>query len=293
MAVQNAEMLSLDAMSNTPPSHLAVLTTRSANGDPAAYYRAFEYLRRVLKRRWPEIEWARLVEFTTGYGPKAGGKQRPHWNLLIKGVPDGDLGALREVVVSSWCAHVDAEPVGQYVDSIYDAGGLMKYLALHFQKEDQRPPDGWSGHRFTHTRGYFARSAASMRRAARESLDRGRDAWKARQRLGSEADPQLVELEAEAVREEREATSWELIDVWQRQGLDVIAPGASVEVRPSPASLAFRWRSWLAVGRPYAGRRRPAERTRPRPATGPNRSAAAAPRLSPRPSSYSERPTAR
>jgi hypothetical protein len=65
---------------------------------------------------------------------------------------------------------VDAEPRGQYVGEIGQAGGLMRYLALHFQKSEQAPPIGWRGHRFRTTRGYLAQPMVDAREQARASL---------------------------------------------------------------------------------------------------------------------------
>lgn len=255
-AVENAEMLWLDALNGSAPSLWVILTTRSANPDPAAFYDSRRKLLLALKRRWPDAEVATLLEFSTGYGPRSGGIRRPHWNLLLKGVPAGAAGRVREVVDRVWCGRVDAEPQGQKVVPLHDAGGLVKYLALHFQKESQAPPAGWRGHRFMTSRGYFgAASAAAVRAEARTSLRAKRDVWKARQRLGSDGsvpDPQLVELEAAVIRAERESESWELVHTRQFPGSLVFAPGAAVDRAPPAADLAPRWRAWLTVGRPYA-----------------------------------------
>jgi hypothetical protein len=127
-------------------------------------------VQKALRRRWPEAEVANLREFTTGYGPRSGGRRRPHWNFLVKGVPGSDVDEMREVAARIWCRHVDAEPDRQHAGRVYEAGGLMRYLALHFQKSSQAPPRGWRGHRFTSSRGYFPNGTAAARERARESL---------------------------------------------------------------------------------------------------------------------------
>lgn len=168
-AVEWSEMLALDAMENAP-SVWMVLTTRSATPDPAAFYKARELLMRAIKRRWPDAEYLCIVEFTTGYGSRSGGVRRPHWNVLLKGVPVEALPELQAIVRERWCARVDAEPEAQFAGEVSEVGGLMRYLALHFLKESQRPPHGWRGHRVTASRGYFERERWRVRASAQRAL---------------------------------------------------------------------------------------------------------------------------
>lgn len=125
---------------------------------------------KALRRRWPGVEVANMREFTTGYGPRSSGRRRPHWNLLLKGVPAGALEEVRAVSGRVWCKHVDALPERQHAGLVYDSGGLGRYLALHFQKESQAPPKGWRGHRFTSSRGYFPDGVKVAREKAREAM---------------------------------------------------------------------------------------------------------------------------
>jgi hypothetical protein len=257
-AIENAEVLYLDAVATGGPTLWVVLTTRSDDPDPAAFYRSREQVWKAIRRRWPDAENACLREFSTGYGERSGGRRRPHWNLMLKGIDVADVDELRYLVVRVWCAREDALPEAQHVGTVYAVGGLMRYLAMHFQKESQAPPSGWKGHRFTTSRGYFGgRSVAGLRCEARAVLRAKRDVWEARRRLGSGADARLVELETHAVREEREATSWELVSARRRRDprtgfrSAVFVPGAPVAVTPSRTSLAFRRRSWLVSGAPY------------------------------------------
>lgn len=214
-AVENSEVLALDA-AEWAPSVWVVLTTRTATVETRPFYEARRQLQRAIQRRWPAAQYAALVEFTTGYGPHSGGLRRPHWNLLLKGIPVEALEELRELVERVWCARVDARPSGQYVGSIEEAGGLMRYLALHFQKESQAPPIGWRGTRFTHSRGYFPDGIAAVRARARRSLRLKR----AERRIRLAAEAQGVELLADEVYElgERsvevaESIAWELVRV--------------------------------------------------------------------------------
>jgi hypothetical protein len=194
-AVENAEVLQLDAMTNEPPSIVAILGTRSTSTKPADFWRSREQLVKALKRRWPGCEYAALVEYTTGYGPRSGGRRRPHWNLLLKGVPAEDHDQVADVVAKVWCPRVNAKPQAQYVAPVQEFGGLSRYVAMHFQKSSQRPPAGWKGHRFLHSRGYFAAPMPEIRAQARESLNRKRVAWRVERSLpeGVAFDPLEVE----------------------------------------------------------------------------------------------------
>lgn len=180
-AVENAEVLALDAMTNTAPELWSVLTTRTATIDTSSYNNARKALRRTVRRRWPDAESATLIEFTTGLGTNSGGERRPHWNDTWKGVPVDDAEELQHVLATAWCARVDALPRGQHVTTVHETGGLMRYLALHFQKESQAPPHGWRGHRFRTTRGYLVQSLEDARNEARQGLRLRRELWKAHQ----------------------------------------------------------------------------------------------------------------
>ena len=179
-AIENAEMLALDGMEGDAPEVWAVLTTRTATLCMESFYGGRRKVMLALRRRWPSCEYAALLEFTTGYGPRSGGQRRPHWNLLLKGIPAAECATAAEVIKRVWCGQVDAEPSGQHVGPIREAGGLMRYLALHFQKESQAPPAGFAGQRFNCSRGYFTGcTRAVARRRARESLKVKREVWKA------------------------------------------------------------------------------------------------------------------
>jgi hypothetical protein len=201
-AVETSELLALDALHGSAPAVWVVLTTRSTDPDPASFYDSRRQLWRAVKRRWPDAEYAGLVEFTTGYGPRSGGARRPHWNLLVKGVPAGDVAALRQLVADVWCGRVDAAPWAQYVGAVTEAGGLLRYVALHFLKESQRPPRGWRGHRFVHSRGYFRGRTPELRVDARRSLRLKRLLWRG-------LDLEAAELELALA----ESIGWSLVHV--------------------------------------------------------------------------------
>lgn len=207
-AVENTEMLALDALEGDAPQVWAVLTTRTATVDMARFYRSRARVLKAVRSRWPSAEYACLLEFTTGYGPRASGQRRPHWNLILKGVPVEDLDQAREVIIRIWCSREDALPAGQHVGAIAAAEGLMRYLALHFQKESQAPPAGFSGQRFNCSRGYFTgRSRAEMRELARESLWRKR---RLREALKAGLEGAAAEAYVEDALAEKAATDWRL-----------------------------------------------------------------------------------
>jgi hypothetical protein len=216
-AVENTEMLALDSMEGEAPEVWLCLTTRTATLDMSEFYEARRQVMRAIQRRWRGARYACLLEFTTGYGERSGGARRPHWNLLLKGVPksaverwrDPDTGeSLHQLVSRIWCEHVDAEPQGQHVGPVNEAGGLMRYIALHFQKESQAPPRGFRGQRFNCSRDYFTnRTRAEMREAARESLWIKRRIHEAHE-LGLDAE--AIEEYVEAKCAERFEHEWRL-----------------------------------------------------------------------------------
>jgi hypothetical protein len=200
-AVETSEMLYLDAMEYAP-TFLVVLTAREYL-TRAECRRHLEHLRRLLRRQWPWIEWAVLVEFQR--------RGALHLNLLVKGVPAEAEEGLQELAAGFWCSRVDAEPWAQSVTGVYDGGGVIRYLAHHFNKPSQAPPLGWRGHRFSCTRGYLVRPASEMREEARRSL-------RLKRALHRGVPGDLLDLELEL----EDAIAWELWHVGTRGVL--IAP---------------------------------------------------------------------
>jgi hypothetical protein len=216
-ARENAQMLELEAELGTAPNLLAILGTRTVTTDNRLFYKAREKLMLALRRRWPEAQYASLLEFTTGHAERSGGLRRPHWNLFLKGIPDEDADQVRELVRRIWCQHVDAEPAAQYVEVVRDGRAAARYVALHFQKESQAPPAGWRGQRFNASRHFFdGRTRAEMRVLAREAQLVARLRWTL---LNSSiawifrTDPDLLGRLIEARLAERAATEWELLAV--------------------------------------------------------------------------------
>lgn len=210
-AVEWSEMLALDAMEGEAPRVWMVLTTRSTEPDPAAFYESRRQVMRAIKRRYPLAEYVCIVEFTTGYGSSSGGARRPHWNVLVKGVPPDACAELERIVSDVWCAREDALPAAQFVGGISEVGGLMRYIALHFLKESQRPPRNWGRkQRVTASRGYFTTPRWRLREQAQRALRLKRELWRVEGEglAGSEA---LLLAEARQVK--AEGVRWELVAV--------------------------------------------------------------------------------
>jgi len=187
---ETVEMLLLDAAEDAPELWM-VLTAREHLTRPDCY----SHLRKLLlaaRRRWPDVAWFVQVEFQR--------RGALHLNLLIKHVPAGDRRELHELLSGLWCDRVDAEPIGQWSGVVNDAGGIAKYLGktlAHGLKAEQAPPIGWRGHRTSQTGNYFACGSARVaRQRAKESRQRQRELWKARQAGADAHDAELVAHEA-------------------------------------------------------------------------------------------------
>lgn len=201
--VETLEMLTLDALEHAPELWL-VLTAREHLTRPETY-RHLEHLRRHLRRSWPDVEWFVQVEFQR--------RGALHLNLLLKGVPKGDLDELREAAVTLWCKRVDALPVAQWAGEVHDGGGALRYLQKtlsHGLKQEQAPPLGWRGHRTSQTRGYLVRPASVMRQEARAVL---REKRAIRRAIAATDDPQRVEALVADDLAVQEASTWSLRDV--------------------------------------------------------------------------------
>ena len=175
-------------------------------------YRHLEELRKALRRRWPSIRWAVIVEFQR--------RGALHLNLLLKGVSATETAELHEAISNLWCSRVDAEPVAQWVGRVHEGAGLVRYIAQHFLKPGQAPPKGWRGQRVSYSRDYLVRPAAVMREEARSSLRSKRRLWKALNVVGEDVPhADLVELVAEHLAEVEAQTAWELVEVARRGAL--------------------------------------------------------------------------
>jgi hypothetical protein len=239
-AVENCEMLVADALDGDAPTLIMILGTRTATLSMSEFRAARRMLVQKLRRRWPAVEYAYQVEFTTGYGPHSGGLRRPHWNWFVKGVAVECVDELRALAVTEWCRLVDAEPHAQYVERIGSAVGLTKYVTEHFMKASQAPPAGFTGQRFNCSTGYFGSITRRVARArAKDALALKRELWKASQRSSDAHD---VELTAQLAHRRNLATRWVL--------------ASETGARLSPAAIPLRSpRERLALQRAIRDRR--------------------------------------
>lgn len=206
-------MLWLDAMEQGSPPLWLLLTTSDPIWDGETWRRSMAKVWKAVRRRWPDAEYASLIEFTTGYGPRSGGLRRPHANLFLRGVQGHDEEELHRVVSSVWCSRMAARPEQQRVYRVAeDRGGmrgLTRYVSLHFLKESQQPPKGWRGQRFRSSRGYFVRSRAELRAEARRGL-------KLKRLTALLGDPVTAQLELE----HRDSHEWSIACLHQTSFLD-------------------------------------------------------------------------
>lgn len=225
--LETVEMWTLDAL-EWSPTLWAVLTARE-HLTRSDCRRHLEQLRRAVRRRWPDAEWAVSVEFQR--------RGALHLNLLVKGVPTGQAEAFRQVLCDVWCSRVDALPVGQHVEAIADAKGVVAYInktMAHGLKAEQAPPLGWRGHRTSQTRGYLVRPAAVMRKEAHRSLAIGREVWRG------------LDLEtAASVVDARSSEVWRLAGKAHSDGrsslrADALRPARLVEAREEHRAAARR-----------------------------------------------------
>jgi hypothetical protein len=203
-AVVHSEMLALDALDEAPEVWMVLTTPRNLRRQEA-FYRSREKLVAALKRRFPELRYLCILEYTTGEHDERG-RRFPHWNVFLKGVTADDVPTIRAVVRKVWCKRERASIRAQYVEGVRDRTALTKYTALHFLKESQRPPDGFSGHRVCGSKGYYARPAWKLRADAEASLRMKREIWKA-ERDGFSGTEALVMAEAAIAA----APSWECV----------------------------------------------------------------------------------
>jgi hypothetical protein len=203
-AVETSEILLLDAMEDAPSLYV-VLTARE-HLTRAQCTDHLRQLRKKLRLTWPDVRWAVLVEFQR--------RGALHLNLLVKGVPVGELEELHRQAVALWCRRVDALPRAQWSGVIADELGVVKYVTLHFMKSSQAPAIGWRGHRYSSTRDYLVRPASELRVEARRSL-------RLKRLLHRGLDVETAELELELA----ESVAWSMRPV---------VPGSRLRIERPP-----------------------------------------------------------
>jgi hypothetical protein len=138
------------------------------------------------------------------------------------------LALLEDAIRSVWCPRVGGDPAAQYVGVVQDFGGVMRYIALHFLKESQRPPAGWSGQRFITSRGYFNGPRWKLREEARRSLRLKRELWRAD---AAGLDPAEAQIAAEIAVVNAEALRWECVKLTVDEQTGEIVRAATLQNR--------------------------------------------------------------
>lgn len=183
-------MLRQDAEEHSAPAHVLTLTNRTPDMTAGAYRQACSMFWRAFRKRWGHVEYCGFVEWTTGEGPRSGGRRRLHSHWLVKGLAMGvgDRVTASEgrepctcgdslVCVECWTAAEWRKLTGAWIvqaRELRSVGGVVGYLALHHEKMEQAPPPGWTGRRLRPSRGYFARPGAERRERARSWLSERR-----------------------------------------------------------------------------------------------------------------------
>lgn len=157
-------MLRLDAEHHSTPRYVLTLTSAEPVDDAKAYTEACRFFWRDWRKRWGAVEFCGFVEWTTGKAPTSGGLRRMHSHWLVKCDPL-DVAEVEAWVSATWRKYWGAWRV--QLAELKHAGGVVGYLALHHEKIEQAPPEGWTGRRLRPSRGYFAVSGREMRARAR------------------------------------------------------------------------------------------------------------------------------
>src|SRR5579862_2262967 len=85
--LEDAEMLILDHLEGETPEVTSCFTSRLSRQDLSAFYRAREDVVRALKRNgFPAARYVMRLHYTPGFGTRSGGKRRPHWHGMWKGI---------------------------------------------------------------------------------------------------------------------------------------------------------------------------------------------------------------
>lgn len=149
-------MLRQDAEDNSPPNFVLTLTSVRVDWTSAEYGRACATFWQAFRRRWGHVEYCGFVEWTTGTAERSGGHRRQHVHWLLK-VPDPETIVIENV--QAWVSEEWRKLTGAWrveLAALETVGGVVGYLALHHEKWEQRPPNGWTGRRLRPSRGYFA-----------------------------------------------------------------------------------------------------------------------------------------
>lgn len=151
------------------PQAAVTLTSVDPDRDTSRRWsKDMEQVIRALRRRWPAVEYLGFMEWTSGRGPRSGGRRRPHSHLLVRGLPAEHAERAEKVVRQVWEARTGAHVVE--VAPLRAAEDGVAYLALHHLKPSQAAPEGWRGRRLRPSKGWWGSNAAELRRAATHAV---------------------------------------------------------------------------------------------------------------------------
>jgi hypothetical protein len=162
-----ARVLVLDARAD-PPNVAVTLTTSDPLTTAATFRAGNAAVWRRLRRMYGRVEYAGMIEHTTGKSASSGGHRRMHSHNLVKGIPTDQVLEVERIVRDSW-----RNVTGAYiieVAALVSPGAALGYLALHHRKPEQAAPDAWSGMTFRPSQGYFHRPIVELREQARHEL---------------------------------------------------------------------------------------------------------------------------
>lgn len=224
-------MLRIDAETNSAPRYVLTLTSRDPVTDSASYRHACHMFWKAWRRRYGRVEYCGFVEWTTGRARTSGGLRRMHSHWLVKLWLDAlDVAEVEAWVSAEWLKLTGAWKV--QLAELRHVGGVVGYLALHHEKLEQAPPQGWTGRRLRPSRGYFAVSGREIRERARLWLQEHREGQREWARpFGAEKAARLVWGRAE----------------WEKAAAEVTAtPGRSFDSLPERVALDRRLRDSAA-----------------------------------------------
>lgn len=229
-----SRVLTNDANEGTPPTVVLTLTTVDPATTLATFRRGTKDVFRRLRRRFGAVEFFSLIEFTTGQGPRSGGRRRMHAHILVKGLPDDALVLVDQLVRETWQGVTGAYVIE--VTALRSVGGIVGYLALHHGKIEQMPPEGWEGQRVRWSRGYLGGlTVAAARGRARRELASERTMWSVEQQADVDGLPdEWVDQEYERRMRRRTASSE---GEWRRLRVHPV-PNPSTRPEPAPGARA-------------------------------------------------------
>ena len=175
-----AVMVGLDAEQEQP--RVVSTTTTRDPVTPARLREGQAQFVREVRKVAPKARYCAFVEFTTGRGPRSGGRRRPHLHALWKDLPAEACAEVEAIARRVW-KRIAGAYVHQ-VEEIRTPAGAVMYVASHHQKESQAPPKEWGPiRRVRPSRGYWSKRADELRQEATAKLRDVRLRWVLEQRL--------------------------------------------------------------------------------------------------------------